>query len=628
MPQVVRPPLDQIRVGPADTGKILFDHPSDASTFSGLGKLNLLVGPNNSGKSRVLRALARGANSLTFRPSPPEVGHWFTRVGDFMAGLRKADISDFKSGSKPDITPVPGELKSIDPEAPQRVLNLLKACVEGFPAPVPMHVRDRPAWQQHELWRAAEGLLTLTEQLKFEFPPPAPSFYISGLRGARRLSDAPDLKEEARTALLGQDLYAHQTKVEQFPQIPGTHTPEVATGYLLYQRLQELLLGKYDERTRVSRYEEMLGARFFGGQRVTLIPRVGETQVYVKVGREAERRLADLGDGLQQVVILTYDAFFELEPRLFFVEEPELFLHPGMVRAVCEYYLETPHTFFVATHSNHLLDLTWDRDDVRIFRVSKKPLADGESVEPVVAVDPASRLKTLLGDLGVRATSLFLANAVIWVEGPTDHRYLGPVVRAELERQGRKLHEGLHYVFAYYAGANVKNWTFAESPIDSQEKVAASRLAASSMVIADKDGPKSKEWRDAPLRAELGDSFVLTSGREIENELPPEVIWNVVLDYEGTTTSLPRVVPFDHNAYAAEPLGHFLQNKVKEALNGVPPRRESYCDGEGPSLKDKDRFATKALQYLDCGAPGPNLGRLAKLIADFVVAQNKLPKAP
>ena len=51
------------------------------------------------------------------------------------------------------------------------------------------------------------------------------------------------------------------------------------------------------------------------------------------------------------------------EEMLFFIEEPELNLHPGLQRKLIEAMLSdefSNHQFFLTTHSNHLLDLTLD----------------------------------------------------------------------------------------------------------------------------------------------------------------------------------------------------------------------------------------------------------------------------
>ena len=73
---------------------------------------------------------------------------------------------------------------------------------------------------------------------------------------------------------------------------------------------------------------------------------------------------------------------------------------------------------FVTTHSNHLLDLTLDFNNLcSIFSFERK--SDKEFI--IKNVTPN---KEVLELLGARSSSVFLSNCVIWVEGITDRLYI------------------------------------------------------------------------------------------------------------------------------------------------------------------------------------------------------------
>src|SRR5207245_6816463 len=134
----------------------------------------------------------------------------------------------------------------------------------------------------------------------------------------------------------------------------------------------------------------------------------------------------DLGGGFQSMLALTFSAFPAEAPTLFLVEEPEQHLHPGMQRRVLELYARDPrlarHQYFVTTHSNHLLDMAIDDPAWSTFIFRRD--AEVTSIAPV-----AGRTKLVLHDLGARASSVFLTNASIWVEGVTDRLYLRAYLR-------------------------------------------------------------------------------------------------------------------------------------------------------------------------------------------------------
>src|SRR5205807_682440 len=126
---------------------------------------------------------------------------------------------------------------------------------------------------------------------------------------------------------------------------------------------------------------------------------------------------------------LTFPLFMnEGKNLLFFCEEPELCMHPGMQRAFLKLITSDKfanHQYFLTTHSNHFLDLTQDFDNVSIYTVQKQiAVTDKKEKDATFHIQNVSNEdRRCLEFLGVRNSSVFLSNCTIWVEGITDRRY-------------------------------------------------------------------------------------------------------------------------------------------------------------------------------------------------------------
>ncbi|MCJ8270678.1 MAG: ATP-binding protein [Psychrosphaera sp.] len=251
------------------------------------------------------------------------------------------------------------------------------------------------------------------------FIPTFPNrYYLPILRGLRPIEPK-------------NDSYKSRTTKDYFED---SKTANIVTGFELYELLTRSLLGEPEERARIKEYEEKLSDVFFDGQTLTLIPKYKNDTIAVKIGDEDQHSIYNLGDGLQQVIIVTSHAFLTPEPGLYFIEEPEAHMHPGLLRRLAIFLAdETPHQYIMTTHSNHLFDLADDRDDIVINRVSKK-VTDGA---PTFEITEVSKDKSLLLELGVKPSSVYLANCTIWVEGVTDRFY----IRAFLKRYLQILNE-------------------------------------------------------------------------------------------------------------------------------------------------------------------------------------------
>ena len=390
--------------------------------------------------------------------------------------------------------------------------------------------------------------------------------YIPILRGMRPPLMTSSQQEDNGT---NKDLYEQRTLHDYFKEtIHRTFNYEdnprnlIFTGLGLYRNLRRRLLARTQaERKTVRDYESFLSEQFFPGQVVTLVP-VEEGRndvVHIRIGDKDERPIYDLGDGMQSLIICTYPIVTETEKgSLFFLEEPDLCMHPSLQRTLLEvlktYYRKMGHQFFITTHSNHLLDLLEDNELVSIFSFSEiadqtpapadSSQADSGSNPQQSKPKPSFRIRrsnltdrrTLL-ELGVRPSATYLANATIWVEGVSDSSYLRAYMEAfvhyikhlgngwgkALAERLEQYKEDRHYAFVEYSGANLTHFSFKESERDNgQTETSVPDLCGKAIVIADGDIVK-KVNREAHFVTQLEERFICLPCKEIEN-LIPEVL--------------------------------------------------------------------------------------------------------
>ncbi len=448
-------------------------------------------------------------------------------------------------------------------------------------------------------------------------------FYIPILRGMRPVTD-----------LQNKQPYIDRAQKDYFIDTNKFNAKNIITGECLYHELKIHLLGEPEQREIIKSYEEKLSQYFFDNEPVSLIPKHDQDVVNIKIGNDAQRPIFELGDGLQQTIILTYEAYIKskdkegnLETHAFFIEEPELHMHAGMVRQLMNFYLnETKHYYFFTTHSNHLLDMADESDQVMIQKFVKQPKEDNPN-EFEFKIYRCDRDRDLLASLGVRPSSVYLANCTIWVEGITDRLYITKYMEkylAELEKIDEELYKNYrrfmpnyHYTFVEYAGSNLTHWSFDDDyPKTREERISflqqdrgqsATAVASDMLLIADGDIQKNSE-KIKFLRKELNkDNLIILDCKETENTLPKDSIIRVV---KAKFPRLKQVKPsydislidhitqddyFDNAQYG---IGRLIDEKIKKPTSTTT--KTAFADGTGVgTIKDKLKFCREIIKDFD-----------------------------
>jgi putative ATP-dependent endonuclease of the OLD family len=119
------------------------------------------------------------------------------------------------------------------------------------------------------------------------------------------------------------------------------------------------------------------------------------------------------GSGIREALRLVLDVEFK-KPSILLVEEPEVHLHPALEINMMRYlkHVSRDCQVFLSTHSTNFLDTA----DMRNVYFVSKPQAATE-VQLLNVEDAESKLPK---ELGIRLSSLFMFDRIVFVEGPTD----------------------------------------------------------------------------------------------------------------------------------------------------------------------------------------------------------------
>lgn len=389
---------------------------------------------------------------------------------------------------------------------------------------------------------------------------------------------------------------------------------EIFSGLHLHKDILNARNSKKDKRKKFDDFEKFIQNNFYNGKEVDIVAEFDKDKslqgdnsaeiisIHIE-GEKDTRYLYELGDGIQALIILIFKIFMAENNSLIFIDEPELNLHPGMQRLFFEQITlnkditDKNLTFFITTHSNHLLDLTLQSNDVSIYSFS--PEIDSEGNKKFIIKNVNAGNNELLRQLGVNNTSVFLANSSIWVEGISDRNYIKAFLIAYCNQNLDKYKypkEDIDFVFFEYAGGNIEHYLFDEQINDEAEERFLKEINTLSIsnkifLFADSDmsdeKPESKKYkRLKKLEEKFGsdnlNGRIIWGFRESENLLSKEVWKKILIDFciknkinastqELINQKISNIGNWD--SYKTEYVGKFLK-KLKD--DGVPLRE--ICD--------------------------------------------------
>jgi len=293
---------------------------------------------------------------------------------------------------------------------------------------------------------------------------------------------------------------------EQRPQIGGEEAQKILN--LKTRR------GGSETLTRIQKVvAQLLGVRVDAFS-ADVRPRLGERFPTNAAELDVDDFLVELnGSGIRESLRLILDATFE-EPAILLVEEPEIHLHPGLETAMMHFLKEvsTQSQVFITTHSTNFLD---SGDYQRIYLVTKDKTT---SIEPLALQELEERIPI---ELGIRLSSLFMYDRLIFVEGPSDEL----IIRELCNTLAVNLSRG-NVGFILLRGIGNLSYYAAKETLEFLQKRNV-RIT----FLMDRDERADSEI--TRIRDALGSNIVLfpTKSRELENYL---IIPRAVAKYMST----------------------------------------------------------------------------------------------
>ena len=554
---------------------------TEGGDLPNLGRINILIGKNNCGKSNVLRLICRTCANA-FDPvldvHPGEVGQprtWLT------VDLARAPFFDEKA-------------QAVASTLDCGVVELrLSKNSEELRESVPEQIKDANSQALERLFRA---------------------FYGKGHNAISRPGHAVSVYEKlCRKAVdwVAQEWLKNVVMIPESRRVSDTAESKSKNGLRTFNgasvikslfQMKNFSFGQDEQEVRYRRIEQLI-CELLGESAVRLHVPHSADMLLVGLRGAALRPLESFGSGIHQLVVLCAATVIE-QNAVYCIEEPEISMHPALQRALVRFLQDgnDNNTYFITTHSNAFLDAA---DKASVYHV----MHDGTRSTVRRVIDPNST-RRVLDDLGYHASDLLQTNGVIWVEGPSDRVYLLNWLRLA----GCELIENDHFSFMYYGGKVLAHYTGAdaEPDTDPSEFIELLKINRHAFLVMDRDGDSNVSPLNKTklrIQSELGDDRVwITQGREVENYLTQRVISAVIADRGGGN----HAIPFGPN------------ESLEVALDGI-----EWGEHKRVRLHPKVEFARDACeamtdQDLECLDIRANINRLMEQMASW----NPRPRAP
>lgn len=488
-----------------------------------ISKVNVFIGPNNSGKSNILRFVSRflqpiskrsqiGATALTpadrttFGGAEP-----FVRIK-----LGTAEAKDFLA------TKVGSEKRLTD-----SVLHLFD---QAFSRTDRIEIEYIRSGKVFEFSKNAAAEFLKRADVRTE-PLSALSLQISGSSSdsaenyARIIQYLDVLRDFPGKTVFVPALRTTAKAASPAPIFSERNQPykEFDGASLIGElaRIQNPDVGENESRVQFNNLTTFVRSVLGVQDAQISVPHSGDKIIVEMGGRVLA--LSHLGSGIEQVIVLGALATVVTD-SLVCIEEPEAYLHPDLQNQLIDYVSRnTSNTYFLSTHSSAVID----NENAAIYSCSMSD--QGTCVQRIASRD--ERFSTLFA-LGYRASDLLQSNCIIWVEGPSDRIYLLHGLKSKYP----DLLYGVDYTVMFYGGRLLSRLTAGDADQPDVEHIDLAPINRRSCIVIDsdlRDGSSKISATKIRIRTEFESAdkiAVITRGREVENYLARGVVQRFVAE--------------------------------------------------------------------------------------------------
>lgn len=547
-----------------------------------LKRLNIFIGANNSGKSRLMREMFK---------APIDRYIFYTNYSKELQEIYQTLYSQYQDNY------AMRDLKAVISSDGGNYAGVYNSFINNLDASLGVRthgttVNGQTIWDNNVAKGVRDSIREKDLPIKInEEIIDAKQIYIPIIRGIRKLSEG--------------DIYEQRTVVDYKFKLDENHF--VFSGQSVYEEIKKMLLGNKKDRKLITDFEEFLSINFFNNKGVTLVADYDDDNVKIDIGNgEDFRALHDVGDGIQSIIVCCFPAFKNrtINTRLY-IEEPELTMHPSVQRVLIEVLINKFPLLqtFITTHSNHFLDLVYDYENEVSIHTFEKEL---NTTEEHFFIKNATDYSRIIDLIGLRNSSVFLANCVIWTEGVTDRMLLRKLLKM---KDVSEYKEDYHYTFAEYGGLNLENYDFASEQNNGESNTTVNAISKRNLVIVDNDLNElggSKDERIKKLKKILGQNGVYDKYIEIENLLPfkvwVKVVEKIIKDSEKIGYQLKKDIEKNEDNFNScltkERIGKLIKIYIIDYKNKTSPPKYSNSDTISCLMRDKKTIMNIVLDII------------------------------